>query len=377
MNGFNLSLCSRCGAAYADDIPPQSVFDRYYAEMSKYERSQGGGELNEVDAERYRQAADMISHRLNVADSIVDIGCATGALLAEFKRRGFQNLLGIDPSSACAAIGQRLYGIPIRTMPGSRLDEITERFDLAILTGVLEHLRDTDDSLRRVLRLLKPGGQIYIEVPDATRYSEWFSAPYQFFSMEHVNYFSPVSLSNFMLRLGLQEVFVERVPRWLGPAAAEPAIAGLFRLNPMASAAAIEFDFETGPAVQSYISFSAALEYKIHAVIDDLVKAQIPLVIWGAGTHTLRLLETSALPKANLLSVIDSNSSYQGKNLNGIPIIAPSEWRDRSATILISSHVAEQEIKNHILNVLKWPNPVVCLYEGSPAKVAGGEAPGQ
>ncbi len=372
MEGFDLAICKKCGAGYADDIPLQSEFDRYYAEMSKYQRSEGGGELNAVDAERYRQAADMVVGRLKPGDSIVDVGCATGALLAEFKRRGFTNILGIDPSSACADIGMRLYGVPIRTMPGSSLGAVTERFDLAILTGVLEHLRDVGASLRLVLELLKPGGQIYIEVPDATRYREWFSAPYQFFSMEHVNYFSPHSLTNLMLRLGLRSVFVERVTRWLGPNAVEPAIAGLFRLDPAAGHAPRERDTETEPGFQTYIDFSSSLERRVHCAIDELVANQTPLLVWGAGTHTLRLMETSALSKANLLAFIDSNSSYQGKTLKGIPILAPSQCRDRSSAVLISSHVAEQEIKSQILHVLQWPNPLVCLYEGATAKAEGG-----
>jgi SAM-dependent methyltransferase len=364
MDGFALSVCSRCGAGYADGIPPQSVFDRYYGEMSKYERSQAGGELSDVDADRYRQTADLIAPQLRSGDAIVDVGCATGALLAELKRRGFSNVLGIDPSPACADIGRRLYGIPIRNMPGSRLSEVPERFDLAILTGVLEHLRDVDGSLDRVLGLLKPGGKIYIEIPDATRYSEWFSAPYQFFSMEHVNYFSPRSLTNLMLRLGLRAEFVERVPRWLGPAAGEPAIAGLFRCDPGIRESRLDFDTETEPALKSYIRISQELEARVHRIIDNLARARTPLVVWGAGTHTLRLMETSALPEANLLAFIDSNSRYHGRMLRGIPIVAPAEWSDSSATILISSHVAEREIRDQIIDTLKWPNPIICLYDG-------------
>jgi SAM-dependent methyltransferase len=364
MDGFALSVCKRCGAGYADGIPPQSVFDRYYAEMSKYERSQGGGELNDVDAGRYRQTADLLVPHLCPGEAIVDVGCATGALLAELKRRGFGNLLGIDPSPACAKIGRCLYDITIRNMPGSRLSEVAERFDPAILSGVLEHLCAVGESLDRVIGLLKPGGKIYIEVPDATRYSEWFSAPFQFFSMEHVNYFSPQSLTNLMSRLGLQPEFVTRVPRWLGPSAGEPAIAGLFRYAPSKGDQRFAFDAETEPALNSYIHISQGLESHIHLVINKLAKEQTPLVVWGAGTHTLRLMETSALPDTNLLAFIDSNSRYHGKMLRGIPILAPYEWQDPLATILISSHVAEQEIRSQITDALKWKNPLICLYEG-------------
>ena len=88
--------------------------------------------------------------------------------------------------------------------------------------------------------------------------------------------------------------------------------------------------------------------------------------MWGAGTHTLRLLKTGSLANARIVGFIDSNRNYQGKQLRGIPILAPEAIEGANETILISSHVAEQEIKAHIQNDLKWANPIVCLYEGSP-----------
>ena len=368
MSGYDLVVCELCGAAYSDAIPSQTVFDRYYEEMSKYERNHFDGAVNPVDAERYRNVADMLAPHLRERDAIADIGCATGALLAELKRRGFGNLFGIDPSPACVAAGRKLYGIEMRALTIGRLQEIAERFDTVILGGVLEHLCDVDASVDRVTGLLKPDGRLYIEVPDATRYHEWFSAPYQFLSMEHVNFFSPQSLSNLMFRHGLQPVFVERVTRWLSPTSAEPAISGLFRpIDPVNPSAAFVFDSETGPTLKMYFDTSRELESKINAIIDGLTEAHAPLAVWGAGTHTLRLLETSSLAKANLVAFIDSNSRYQGKTLHGVPILAPSDWHDRSATVLISSQVAEREIKTQILETLKWANPLVCLYEGTTA----------
>ena len=365
MDGYNLSLCTHCGAGYADDIPPQSVFDRHYAEMSKYERSQGGGELSAVDTERYRQTADMIAPHLSLHDAVVDVGCATGGLLADFKRRGFTNLLGIDPSSACTAIGERLYGITIRNMTIGRLTEVTERFDAAILTGVFEHLCDVDASLNLVVRLLKPYGRLYIEVPDATRYDRHFSAPFQFFSMEHVNYFSPSSLSNLMARHGFSVVFTKRLIRHLSPQAIEPTIGGLFRLDSTnCSPASLGRDDETEPALGRYIQQSRVLEGKINSKIATLADAAKSLAVWGTGTHTLRLLETSRLPQARIVAFIDSNVHYQGKTLAGIPVVAPSAFTDANAEILISSQTAEQEIFQTITQTLRWPNVVHRLYAG-------------
>jgi FlaA1/EpsC-like NDP-sugar epimerase len=122
---------------------------------------------------------------------------------------------------------------------------------------------------------------------------------------------------------------------------------------------------ETEPALLKYLESSRRLEEEIQQKIARLAESQIPLAVWGAGTHTLRLLETSKLGSARIVAFIDSNARYQGKQLRGIPIVAPEEFQNADATILISSQVAESEIKAQIQNQLGWTHPVICFYENS------------
>ena len=363
MNGYDLAVCRSCGAGFADNIPPQIVFDRYYAAMSKYERSENGGELSEGSSKFFAEIADAIVPFVKKSESIADIGCATGGLLAEFKRRGFDNLQGMDPSEVCCSFAKRLFDINVIPMTISRLNEVAERFDAVMLTGVLEHLQDVEKSLNLLTTLLKPGGRLFIVVPDASRYQDCFSAPFQFFSMEHVNYFAPTSLSNLMLRHGLQTMSIQRTVGYLGPNSVEPVLIGVFKQNETnTNLVGPKSDIETEPALRSYIKKSRLLEAQIASLVDECVKSQCPLLVWGAGTHTLRLLETGNLAKANILAFLDCNPNYQGKLLNGVSIIAPNQWDDPATTILISSQVAESEIKNYILHILQWKNPIICFY---------------
>jgi SAM-dependent methyltransferase len=363
LTGYDLVVCAECGAAYADGIPAREVFDTYYGRMSKYEQSQRSGDLTPTDKARYAEIADTLVSGLQPAARIVDVGCATGGLLAELQWRGYHNLLGTDPSPACAAIAKRLYGIDVRTLTIHELTALEERFDLAVLTGVFEHLPELDESITSLIKILKPGGQLFIGVPDASSYDRHFSAPYQLLSIEHVNYFSPVSLRNLLARRGFECVFTRRWNSHLGPNSIEPAVLGLFTLT--GKAAPPQRDVETEPALLRYLESSRRLEEEIQGKIAKLAESKVPLAVWGAGTHTLRLLETSKLAGANIVAFIDSNSSYRGKQLRGIPIITPQEFRSQDATILISSQVAESEIKEQIQTRLGWKNPLVCFYENS------------
>lgn len=363
MPGFDLVVCTQCGAGYADDIPSQEVFDLYYTEMSKYEYADSAGFQSASYLSNFKEVADLVAPYLKKDNRLMDIGCATGGLLAEFKRRGFFNLLGVDPSPACAKLTEQLYEIPAKAIAISNLDQLGETADAAFLTGVLEHICDVDASIARVKSCLRKGGFIYFAVPDATRYDRHFSAPFQFFSMEHVNYFSPKSLRNLMARHGFSVVFTKRVNLHLSPQAVEPVIGALFRWDSVnGSTATLSRDEETEPALERYIQQSLELETKIQAKIAALVDAAKPLAVWGTGTHTLRLLETSRLQKAKIVAFIDSNVHYQGKTLAGVPIISPSEFKDRNAEILISSQTAEKEIFEMITNDFHWDNVIHRLY---------------
>jgi SAM-dependent methyltransferase len=360
LTGYDLTICEECGAAYADRIPARNVFDTYYARMSKYEQSHLSGEISQVDKERFEHLAGMLQPHLRPDSRVLDVGCATGGLLAALQGRGFYHLLGLDPSPACAAAATRLYGIEARTMTLHQLTTLQERFDVAVLTGVFEHLPELEESITSLIKILKPGGLLFVGVPDASSYYQEFSAPYQFLSVEHVNYFSPVSLGNFLARRGFEAVFARKMVSRLGPNSFEPCVVALFSLT--GKTAPPQRDKHTEPALLKYLEKSRHLEEEIQQKITRLAESQVPLAVWGAGTHTLRLLETSHLADARIVAFIDSNPRYQGKQLRGIPIISPWEFKATEATILISSQVAESEIKAQIQNHLRWSNPIVCLY---------------
>ncbi len=71
------------------------------------------------------------------------------------------------------------------------------------------------------------------------------------------------------------------------------------------------------------------------------------------------------------MAFLDSNPAYQSKQLNGVPILSPDQFERKDAAILISSHVAEREIRDQIREVRRWPNEVICLYENAPIDAAG------
>jgi hypothetical protein len=213
-----------------------------------------------------------------------------------------------------------------------------------------------------VWHLLSPEGLVYIDAPDATRFAETMEAPFQEFSTEHINYFSPTSLTNLMEASGFRRIHLiqTKVEPSVGKVVCE--LKGLFRKRQVGSPEP-EYDHDSETALTEYIISSHRLEEKVHQVIESVVGEGNPILVWGVGTHTQRLLATSQLPRAKIQVFIDSNPRYQGKTLLGRPVISPKDLGEYHDPILIVTRGYQQEIDEYIRSELRLPNKVIHLYQ--------------
>src|SRR5947209_19168429 len=93
LGGYDVVACQNCGFVFATNIPAQAEFDRYYKEMSKYEFSYAAGQVSANAVRNYNAIVDfVVPHLASREIEILDIGCATGQLLAVFKERGFAHV---------------------------------------------------------------------------------------------------------------------------------------------------------------------------------------------------------------------------------------------------------------------------------------------
>jgi hypothetical protein len=124
----------------------------------------------------------------------------------------------------------------------------------------------------------------------------------------------------------------------------------------------VAFDHDTGLGLERYLAQCRKDEETLRRRIDAVVDAGRPIVVWGVGTHTSRLLATSRLADANISAFIESNSRYHGRTLKGRPILAPEALRGRAEPVLISSRVFQREIAEQIRTALGCPNELILLY---------------
>lgn len=143
-------------------------------ELPEYERlSLRMAERSRLAAGFARQIELTAGPRLDVPLAeceAIDIGCGYGYTAAELAKT-CKRVVGIEPNEALAEQARRtveergLTNLEIRQVAIGELDDV-ERFDLAIMDNVLEHIEDQRDALRRLSDCLRPGGVAFILVPN-------------------------------------------------------------------------------------------------------------------------------------------------------------------------------------------------------------------
>lgn len=347
---YDVVACRSCGFVYADTASAQADYDRYYADSSKYtdaRTSTGAGE-QAWDNRRLEDTARTIAAHVGRDAQIVDIGCANGGLLRWLGRLGYERRLGIDPSPSCVSAARQGGADAIEGSLFAMPDEAPIA-DCVVLSHVLEHVRDLATALTLVRTIVRDGGVAYVEVPDATRYAECLAAPFQDFNVEHINHFSPVSLTNALGRAGFRVEALGRKTIPASPTSPYPAVWAIARAE-SAGETTMSTDIELPDSIRAYIEESV----ERLAVIDRSLTRQLEgvsdLVVWGTGQTTLMLLTATRLGVANIVAFTDSNPRYHGRRLAGKPVIAPEDLASVDAPILVGSilhrHAITERIKS-------------------------------
>jgi SAM-dependent methyltransferase len=363
LDGYEVVVCQDCGLAFADRIPQQSAFNAYYRDLSKYYYEYRGGIGTQYEELRFRNVTlNILSQIPDPGSRILEIGCSTGHLLSILKEQGYTQVRGVDPSPGCAKAAWDLYRIPVDVHTIFDIPTPDQPFDLLVLIAVMEHLRDLDSAIDKMRALLTPRGRVYLEVPDAANFVSNRDAPFQEFSLEHLNFFSEVSLTNLMQTRGFKFLSSNRFLVELSRGTWCASVSGIFEKSGSKTSAWAR-DEETEVALTAYINRSRDAEKPIRGIIDGVAASGQAILVWGTGTHTQRLLAVSSLGRANIVAFIDSNPKFQGKQLHGFPILAPEGLEGRREPILISSYAAQHEIAQQIREKLRLPNELILLYE--------------
>jgi 2-polyprenyl-3-methyl-5-hydroxy-6-metoxy-1,4-benzoquinol methylase len=95
----------------------------------------------------------------------LEVGCSAGLLLAELKRRGWE-VEGIEPAKNFADYARDNFDIKVYLQPFEHVKLQDARYELIIISHLLEHLSDPISCLYKLSHYLNPKGYLFIEIPN-------------------------------------------------------------------------------------------------------------------------------------------------------------------------------------------------------------------
>lgn len=160
-----------------------------------YEELQDRNHDQKLLERKVRERFDFISRYIDHTSSIIEVGCAEGALLKKIKENcPAVSLCGVEPSLDRFRTVSSVEGAKIYPSLGAIPEE--EKFDLVLSFHVLEHIRDIAGILDEIKNYLKDESIIILEVPNFSGH------PLVQFdnNIEHFHQFTPVSLISLLQR---------------------------------------------------------------------------------------------------------------------------------------------------------------------------------
>ena len=234
-------ICYVNGFGYARDVVADAA--RYRLARMGIRTGRSGDEDAPSSGQLELKQAEGTSHQLALAwlrshlpGAVLDVGCGAGHLAALAEAAGHE-VTGVDVEAGVGVAGRMTRFVPAdldRGLP----DELGGPFDLVVLADVLEHLRHPEVFLAAVVELLRPGGEVFVSVPN---FGHWYprlrTAAGRFdyddrgiLDRDHVRFFTERSFRRLLGASGLElrslrpvglplerlEVGRRNVPAWLG-----------------------------------------------------------------------------------------------------------------------------------------------------------------
>ena len=164
---FAIVKCDACGFVSTYPLPSKSFSERLYGQDSYQDQTISAAYCSDEDT----SSADFNSVLLQLAKTspskgrLLDVGCGRGLFMGRAMQDGW-DVYGIDPSPYAGGIAKASHGDRVRIGYFDASSFPRASFDAITLWYVLEHVSDPRNVLAAAFEVLKPGGLIFVAVPN-------------------------------------------------------------------------------------------------------------------------------------------------------------------------------------------------------------------
>jgi 2-polyprenyl-3-methyl-5-hydroxy-6-metoxy-1,4-benzoquinol methylase len=215
---FDVFECSRCNLRFTKDPPPGENIGTYYESEDYISHSNTRkGLINNLYHTVRNRTLTTKYHLLERSTGLktaqhLDIGAGTGAFVQYMNRKGW-NSIGVEPDERARDMALAYH--ETKLLPAGDFESFSpESFDAISMWHVLEHVHALYPYLQQIKNILKPGGLVFIAVPNYTSYDAVkYGANWAAYDVpRHLYHFSPVSMKWLLKTAGFQ--LTKIVPMW-------------------------------------------------------------------------------------------------------------------------------------------------------------------
>jgi SAM-dependent methyltransferase len=215
---FMIAECGHCSLRFTKKIPTPDNIGAYYrsADYISHTNTSKGliSRLYQMVRKQTLRSKKRIIEKYTglKKESILDIGSGVGAFVRTMQQAGW-SVTGLEPDGGARAHAKTDFGVELQD--SNQLFQLPEKsFDAITLWHVLEHVHDLQGYMERLKNLIRPGGRLFIAVPnytskDAGIYAQYWAA---WDVPRHLYHFSPGAMETLLSGFGF--TLIKTVPQW-------------------------------------------------------------------------------------------------------------------------------------------------------------------
>ncbi|MBN1974702.1 MAG: class I SAM-dependent methyltransferase [Sedimentisphaerales bacterium] len=213
---FNYVKCSECGLIYMNpQVVPEDIPQLYpsnYAPHHSRNKKKRFGFISELCSYLTSMAKirKEIYNCLDNESRVLDVGCGSGSILNDIRKRTGCQVYGVDISENAVQTAKELYGIDI--FKGDIKDSTWQDnyFDVITAWQYLEHVNDPNQNVEKMCRLLKNSGWLILGIPNyKSLHAKWFKN--KWFPLDcprHLCLWSPQTITKLINKHGLKVEYI-------------------------------------------------------------------------------------------------------------------------------------------------------------------------
>jgi SAM-dependent methyltransferase len=249
---------------------------------------------------------------------VLELGCATGELASvvreELDVAAYHAIEISAAGEAARAHVDVLYDAPLTELLAdpSRAEGLSGAYDLVIASHVLEHLIDPHAEVAAMVRVLGPGGSLFLEVPNRSGHQ---AIPYDD-NQAHLHFYGPSSLARLLAAHGLDILAMRTGAR---------------------------LDARYADSIQLVARRVEAPSRFGKLLSDHPLFGENHVVVWGAGSLASELL-ANYFDSERIAFFVDKDPGKHDGTCLGRPVYGPEAIGETPRTVLINSIDFEEAI---------------------------------